>query len=232
MSRLVLAMLVLAACDGSGATDIPATLVFADRTDAEIGRLIQAASGSEMFAAQAQVDRFSDGLDPCPALAVDGSTVTLTGGCTTMDGTEIQGTATVTNPVSFEQVEYQYGQDTIYELTGFALTDAGFTQRFDGFTRIAGFQVWDADLTTVSFGIELRSDIHYECDVASCDLSGSGVELIGVGGARVSGTVAINGGAGGTQSFTLRGKDTLTASITQGCVAWTITGTDRKMACP
>jgi hypothetical protein len=81
-------------------------------------------------------------------------------------------------------------------------------------------------------GIDTRSDIHYECDRSSnsCDLSGSGIELVGVGGALVGGSVSVAGGAT-SSSFTLRGVDTLTAHITQGCVEWQISGSDRMKAC-
>ena len=77
-----------------------------------------------------------------------------------------------------------------------------------------------------------RSDLHYECDRSSqsCDLSGSGIEMIGVGGALVSGSVTIAGGAT-SSSFTLHGVDTLTAHVTQGCVEWSISGTQRAHAC-
>lgn len=222
-------VLALAAC-GGGSTDIEGTLVFADRSDAEIARLISAASGTDMFSAQSAIDRFSGESDPCPAIAASGDTVTLTGGCTTADGMAIEGTATVTNPTSFDQVEYSFGDDTVYELTGWSLTQSSFTQAFDGNVRIESFTTWDADVTVTQLGVEVRSDLHYDCESSSCDLDGSGIEMIGVGGATVSGSVQVNNS--GTASFRLRGEDTLTAAISQGCVAWTIEGTDRQKTCP
>src|SRR5690348_6817285 len=92
--------LLVAACGGGGgSTDIEPTLRFADRTDTEISRLINAAAGTDMFSAQAQVDQLADTFDgdPCPTIAVDGLTATLTGGCTRQDGTEVRGAAVVTN---------------------------------------------------------------------------------------------------------------------------------------
>lgn len=228
MGRRALVCIMLAAC-GGGSTDIDATLVFADRTDAEIARLISAASGSDMFAAQAQVDSYSDVMEPCPAVAITGSTVTLTGGCTTLDGVTLEGTAAVTNPTSWDQIEFVFGEDTVYELTGWTSTQAGFTSSYDGVIRVSDFQVWDSDVTVTSLGVAVRSDIHYECGSSACDLEGSGVELVGVGGALASGSVAIT--SAGNASFTLRGKDRLTATISQGCVAWQIDGTDRQKVC-
>ena len=73
--------------------------------------------------------------------------------------------------------------------------------------------------------------IHYECDAGdrTCDLSGSGIELVGVGGVLVSGSVDLDTN---TQHYTLHGADTLTATITSGCVAYQISGSDRMKACP
>ncbi len=229
MTRLALVSVALAAC-GGGSTDIDPTLVFADRTDAEVARLISAASGSDMFAAQSQVNTYNDTMDACPAITVDGSTVTLTGGCTTQDGVTLGGTATITNPSAWDQVEFQFGQDEVYELTGWTMTQPGFMVGYDGVLRVSDFQVWDADLTvTDQTATSVRSDIHYESSGSTCELDGSGVELVSIGGALASGTVAVTGT--GTAMFTLRGKDRLTATITQGCVAWQIDGTDRQKLC-
>src|SRR6185503_3808432 len=70
----VMTTLALTACGGGGGTDIDATLVFAERSDAEIARLISAAGGSDLFGAQAQVSQFANETDPCPAVAISGQT--------------------------------------------------------------------------------------------------------------------------------------------------------------
>jgi hypothetical protein len=234
MHRIVLAIGVAgAAACGGGGSDIDRTLVFADRTDAEIGRLISAASGSEMFQAQSQVDQYGDTFetDPCPAIAIDGNVATITGGCTTADGVEIVGSAVVTNPQGWDQIEGDFSLDTEWVLDGFGYVQTGFSQTFDGeMWRSSDYTSWDADITVDSFGAVVRSDIRYVCTQSSqsCRLSGSGVELVGIGGATVSGTVSVEDGS---SEFTLRGVDTLTADITQGCVAWQIEGTDRQMIC-
>src|SRR5262245_21578157 len=101
LSSLVVPLLTLGlglgACgDGEEShTDVEPTLEFATLSDAEIGRLISAAGGGDMFSAQAQVDQFGDTFmaDPCPNIAVEGSSATVTGGCTTLDGLEISGSA-------------------------------------------------------------------------------------------------------------------------------------------
>ena len=233
--RRVCLFVCLAACGGGGSTDIDATLVFADRSDAEISRLISAAGGTDMFAAESQLDSFSDPFmpDPCPAIAISGDTVTITGGCTTADGVEIQGDATITNPTSWDGVEYQFGEPTVYDMRAFATVRSGFTQSYDGIVTIDDtFTTWDCDVTSGSFDITVRSDLHYHCSSqSSCSLSGSGLELIGVGGATVSGGVSVDGQSS-TAEYTLKGVDTLTANITQGCIEWHISGTERGMSCP
>ncbi len=235
--RTLAAWIWLAACGGGGGggTDIDSTISFADRSDAEITRFISAAGGTDMFGAQAQIDGFSDPFepDPCPAIAVSGNIVTLTGGCTTRDGAMIEGDAAVTNAIAWDQIEYQFGQDTVYELHGFAITRQGLRQRWDGSVSIEdSFTTWDADITTELLGVTMRSDLHYHCTSrSSCSLSGSGLELPGIGGARVSGGVELDGETV-RASYTLKGADTLTATIVRGCISWSISGTDRGMTCP
>jgi hypothetical protein len=233
MQRLA-CLVVVAACGGGGSTNVKPTLKFADRSDTEVAALINAAGGTAMFSAQAQIDQFAGSTDPCPAVAVTGSTITLTGGCTTMDGVTIGGSATVTNPAAWDQVTYNYTNDTTYELSALTFMQSSVTTSYDGRVTIAdNFSTYDADLTSDNLGIDVRSDIHYECDRGSstCDLSGSGIEMIGVGGALVGGSVTVAGGAT-SSSFTLHGVDTLTAHVTQGCVEWQISGSDRMKACP
>jgi hypothetical protein len=232
--------LLAAACGGGGgSTDIESTLRFADRTDVEIARLINAAAGSDMFLAAARVDDFGDTFDgdPCPTIAVAGSTVTVTGGCTRRDGTEVRGAAVITNPFAWDQVEdYDFGDDTTYEFQQLVLADDDFEQTFDGvMARADSMTVWDADVTVTQGGLTLRSDLYYKCSNPSaprCALSGSGLELIGVGGARVSGQVVVDPDTNRqTADFTLTGADTLTVHTDGVCVEWQIEGTDRQMVC-
>jgi hypothetical protein len=232
--RTLVSLALLAAC-GGGSTNIKPTLKLADRTDAEIARLISAAGGTDMFGSQAQLDQFSDSFrtDPCPAITVAGNAVTVTGGCTTTDGVQIAGSATAENDVAWDQITYNPGSDSVYTFVGFALTQQSFTQTFDGsFRQTDNFTTWDGDITVTQLDLTVRSDIHYECDAGSgnCDLSGSGLELPGVGGVTADGTVSVANQTA-SASFTLHGIDTLTAQITQGCVAWQIDGSDRAKVC-
>ncbi len=231
--RVLACMLLVGACGGGGSTNVKPTLRFADRSDSEIAALINAAGGTAMFSAQAQLDQFAGTTDPCPAIAVAGSTVTLTGGCTTADGVMFGGTARVTNSPAWDQITYDPGSDSEYELDAVTFTQSGLATSYDGRVTISGnFTTYDADVTSNLLGIDTRSDLHYECDRGSqsCDLSGSGIELVGVGGALVGGSVTVAGGAT-SSSFTLHGADTLTAHITQGCIAWSISGTSRAHTC-
>lgn len=225
---------VLAACGGGGgSTDIESTLVFADRSDTEISRLVSAATGTEGFQAQAMVGQFDNSFDtdpdPCPAIAIAGRTVTITGGCTTRDGVTIEGSASVTNPLGWgdDEIEYDYGDDTIYELAGFAFVQANTRRSYDGvFTIGSGYTELDMDITTDSFGAIVRSDVFMDCSRTSCTVSGSGVELVGVGGAKVSGTVLVSGQSA-SASFTLKGADTVKVTMQDNCVSWKLEGTDR-----
>ncbi len=234
--RTALVLIGLAACGSDHTTNIKPTLKLADQTDATLARLIAAAGGTDMFAAEAEVDQFSFASDPCPALAVSGNTVTLTGGCTTADGVAVDGTATVTNPPGWEQVTYNYNADTTFDLAGLTLTQQGYAQSFDGMVRISDSDlVQEADITVDQLGTAVRSDIYLKCSrdsttSASCELEGSGLELVGVGGVTVSGTVTATT-SGSSASFTIHGVDTMTVSITQGCVAWQIAGSDRQQVC-
>ncbi len=235
-----LVVALAAACGAGGSTDIESTLRFADRSDTEIARMINAAVGAEMFQAQSEVDRFGDTFeaDPCPTITISGNTATVTGGCTTADGVEIQGAATVTNPWTWDQFEdeLEFGADSRYELHGLSFTQAGFTRTYDGFIVRAGdFRSWDTDLTTDAFGVALRSDLYMSCSgsatSATCTIGNSGLELLGVGGARISGTQRLSDQRVVTE-LTLRGVDTLTVRVADNCVAWAISGTDRAMTCP
>jgi hypothetical protein len=239
--RTIILCLVLGGCGGGG-TDIMASLVFADRTDAELLRLMNAAAGTEMFQTEAQIGQFGDASepDPCPAITVEGNVATVTGGCTRADGLRIEGSAIVTNPFGWEQLDdaYVLGQPTRYELDEFALiySVGGNEISFDGYVeRSDSFQVAEADITVTQFGVAVRSDLYYRCSNPSnpeCTVEGSGIELVGVGGALVSGRLTQDRAAG-TQSsdYTLRGADTLTIHSDGRCVAWSIEGTDRGMEC-
>jgi hypothetical protein len=223
----------LAACGGGG-TDIDSTLVFADRTDIEIARLANAGSGSEMFAAQSQINQFGDTFDadPCPAIAVDGDTVTVTGGCTRLDGTTVvEGTATIVNPQGWDQLEWNPSIDTDYDVD-LTFDYGGYVQSYVGVMSTSNdYLVMSSDIIVDQGGVQIRSDIKYVCSQASlsCSLSGSGIDMIGVGGARVSGTFHADTQ---TAEFTMRGVDVLTVTLDAGCVGWAISGTDRQVSCP
>jgi hypothetical protein len=192
-----------------------------------------------MFQAQSSVHQFDDPFEPdpaCPTIAIDGNRVTITGGCTTAtpDMIEIQGSAVITNPLGWGDLEYEFNSDSHYELVGFTVIQSGFRTSFDGhFTLEPGYETIDADLTADMFQLVVRSDIYAECSrSAECDIGNSGLELVGVGGALVSGSIAAQGG-GASANFTLRGVDTLRVAISDGCLSWQIEGTDRMSPpCP
>jgi hypothetical protein len=235
MKTRLLLVLVAACGGGGGSTDIESTLRFADRTDVEISRLVSAATGSEGFQAQATLSSFDNSFDaepdPCPAISISGKTVTITGGCTTRDSVTIEGSGAITNPLGWgsgeTELEYDYGSDSIYELHGFALVQSGQRRGYDGvFVIEGGYTTMDMNLTTDQLGTLVRSDIYMDCNRSGCSVSGSGVELVGVGGARVSGTVLV-AGQDASASFTLKGVDTVKVTMANNCVSWKLEGTDR-----
>jgi hypothetical protein len=196
--------------------------------------LINAAALTDVFLGQSVVFQFDEPFepDPCPAIAIDGNRVTLTGGCTTQttDPIQVEGTATVTNPMAWGDIIYDFSEDSTYEYAGFAITESGFRTSYDGrFTIASNYESIDADLTVDSFGVVIRSDVYAECSrsqTVTCDIDNSGLELVGVGGALVSGNIAA-GGTSASSSFTLRGADTLRVEQSGGCVEWWVEGTDR-----
>jgi hypothetical protein len=237
-TALALPLATLIACGGGGgSTDIEGTVTFSALTDPEISRFISAVGGSEMFQAESAADQFGDtfDLDPaCPTITVDGDTVTVVGGCTNVDGVTIDGTVIAHNPTSWDQVDYD-GGDSLYEMQGLVITQNGFSMSYDGFvSRGDNFQTWDADVTVSQLGAAMRSDLYVHCSTSgTCSISGSGLELIGVGGATASGKIHVDlEDFTQTSDFTLHGTDTLEVHINeQNCIQWSIEGTDRGTVC-
>ena len=232
----LVAAIAAAACGGGGSTDIDPTLRFAELTDAEISRLVGAALGNEMFQAQSVVYSFDDPLaGDCPAQSVVGKTVTLTGGCTNGDGTVIGGSAEIENPLDWGDglVEYEYGDTQRYLFSLFSIDYGGYAITYDGRLTIgSSFTEYDADLTVTQLGASLRSDLFFSCGSSSCSISGSGVELIGKGGALVSGAIRVAGGA--SADVVLEGDDdTVIAELAGGCTHWELADAGRGNApCP
>jgi hypothetical protein len=131
-------LVALAACGGDGgSTDVEPTLRFADRTDTELLRLIDAAGGTDLFRATGMIDQFGDTfeIEPCPTITIAGSVATVTGGCARADGSRLEGTGAVDNPIGWDQLDYEFQNDTLYTFTGFGLTQDQTTQTFDGWLR-------------------------------------------------------------------------------------------------
>lgn len=250
MSRIGSALLALAAaaCGGSGSTDIEPTLRFAELSDLEISRLINAASGSEGFQAQAIAESYADPSepgDPCPARTLTGNIGTITGGCTTQDDVTLDGSIAIKNPLNwclaFEdstgwcETEYEanWNEPTEYTFSDFAITQGGFKRVFDGrltSATIGGYI--DMDITSVQLDVAVRSDVYAERDGSNrVDIRG-GIELLGVGGALVEGHIGITSSTQ-TGSFTLDGADTLQVTMEGSCIRWRIEGTQRMYStCP
>lgn len=252
MSRIsfVICALPVVACGGGGSTDIEGTLRFADRSDVEISRLVNAATGSEGFQAQATAESYADPFepgDPCPARAFSGDTGTITGGCTTQDGVAIEGSITIENPLSWclvfnptssfcdMEFEADYTAPTKYTFDGVTITQSGFARSFAGVLTSATVDGYiDMDITSVQQDVAVRSDIHAERDSGrSITISGSGIELVGVGGALVDGQINVSSTNQTSGSFTLDGADTLTVAIENNCTSWRVEGTQRMFSsCP
>jgi hypothetical protein len=193
---------------------------------------VSAASATDGFQAQSQASQFDDPFgdaDPCPAVVEDAGAnhVTITGGCTTADGVAIEGSIELDNPLGWGELEYDFGSASTYDYIGFAIVQSGSRFAFDGTLSLTpGYQPLDMDITVDSFGMIVRSDIFMDCDGTTCKVTNSGLELVGVGGALVSGQVSVSGQTVGG-SFTLRGEDTVAVTIADNCTSWVIEGTDR-----
>jgi hypothetical protein len=152
--------------------------------------------------------------DTCPTWSTSGDITTWQGGCTSSNGVAITGTATT------------WRSDYILHGTFDAWTI--------GNTSYSGTAVWmdpllarDSDLTVDIDGIAVRSNLSISCQpepdcdnlcVVDCTPEGSGVELVGIGGALVSGTwTDVTYGDIATlasRTVTLHGADTLIADNT------------------
>jgi hypothetical protein len=228
LHRLV-ALALLAACGSEAArTDIEPTLRFADRTDAEIGRLVAASSARDGYRAQGVIHALDRAdRDPCPAVVAEpaSNTVSITGGCTAADGTAIDGSALITNPLGWTGLAYE-NRDSIYELTDLTYTQSGIRTSYDGSLRFgANGDRLAIDLIVDSAGMAVRSNIFMACGTSSCEIRNSGLELVNAGGALESGTLNANGAA--EYRVTLRGLDTLQVDIEGDCMAWQLDGSDR-----
>ncbi|HEY1553211.1 MAG TPA: hypothetical protein VGF94_00180 [Kofleriaceae bacterium] len=240
--RTICLLAALAACGGGQSghtTDVKPTLSFSALDNATIERLVDAAAGDDVFAAQDAVEQYSTSNDVCPAIGAIGQTITLTGGCTDAFGVMLAGAARIDNPESWPQVEYDPSQPTQYTFEQLTLTSLTSTQTFDGLLGLQNsLSTYDADLDATIAGVEVRSDLFLRCTAEggsqlSCSLSTSGIELTGQGGALVSGTIVDSSvSASLTAQLTLDGADTLTATITQNCVAWTISDSANAKTCP
>jgi hypothetical protein len=224
--RSSIAVFVVVGCSSSPhTTDVAPTLRFADRSDAEINALICSAASNDVLVADAMVFAFEMPSATCPG--VQGNTPV--GGCTTASGTAITGSVT----------------------SSYAGT------RFDALTvtRPASAETWNGslgfgsgpDLTVGRAGISVREELNYTCvELVDCEegmvcrqmctSESSGVELVGVGGALVSGTWVYEArdsahlvGA----NLELVGEDTLTAfggALAKG--SWRVGSRSGEFTCP
>lgn len=226
-----LAFLVACGDDGGGESP-PRQFNFDEAAESDIAMFIAIASGTHIEDAHRDIRRYaqpSNPPDPCPAQAVAGSVVTLTGGCTTQNGITIAGTATLTNPISWTGVEYDGNQNEIY-----AFTDYVETTEIAGERRLDGQIVFgqnnnpaDADLVTGIGEVDARTDLVIACGAAGCDFSGT-AEIVGVGMATVMGQRP----TGSVETMlNLRGADTLEVTLGFGaggpCAEWRVVETGR-----
>jgi hypothetical protein len=222
--RLLTAVFVVGCGSSPHTTDIAPTLRFADRSDAEINQLICSAASNDVLEASAMVAAFEMHGATCPG--VEG---TPGGGCTTASGTTITGSVTNHSPgIRFDAL---------------TLTNPTFVETWNGSVDFGNELSAASDLTVGRAGISVRADLGYTCvrletddgcNVChdTCTPEGSGVELVGAGGALVSGTwgyVARSSPHLAGPNIELVGEDTLTVEATG---AWHAGSRSGSYSCP
>jgi hypothetical protein len=232
--RAVRRGLVLAALAGCGG-GIEPTIRFADLGDTAIIRMIGAAQAFDLGDARDRLEfvESSFGGGPCPAIAIDGDTATITGGCTTDWGEEVGGSATVTNPMFWSGIVHDPERPSRYAFhdytSGFGASGS-IPTRYDGSLVVEDLFHVHGDVTIERDGISIRSALEYECPSIRCVAQpGSALYLGGSGGALVDGYFTVSGPQ--AVVYTLEGADTLTVQFANGCVAWQISDSDRESPC-
>ena len=241
MRHIAAALWVLSACGGGldedapTDTDIEPTLVLRGRSEAELLRLMDAGTGGDARALEIWIEFLDDDYDPdpCPLITVAGKTATITGGCTRLDGTEIQGYAVVTNPFAWRRIDHDPSSERVYEAHQLTLTNGSWTTIYDGIVRYSyDLNRFDADVTLSDDGMTVRTDLAYACTWPICTFAG-GIELIGGGGAHVSGWSNDDYGPGEPMGeFSLRGANQLTYRVFPTCTEWWISNTSLGHDCP
>jgi hypothetical protein len=232
MTRLVklvpfLTLSALAGCPGG--SDHDAT--FAEATPVQLERAFQAASGGDggsayiigMFISQQTSEPGA-----CPSIVTEGSTTTLTGGCTTDGGEVIEGRIVVENVPPFFSEDPDIDPEALQRVTyeDFSIEEGEEDVFVDGVVELDPVaQRVSVALTLRTLGVEVRSDLSLSCD--DTDLctpdGGAEIEIDGLGGAGIEGTWRLDEPAEG--SLTLRGADTVTYAIGEmvdECVPYTL----------
>jgi hypothetical protein len=220
--RSLITVLVVGCGSSAPTTDIAPTLRFADRSDAEINALICGAATDDFLVSDVMLSEL--GMSTCPSVQGD----TLVGGCTTVNGTAITGS-----------VARSYAGTRFDALT--ITTKAASTVTWNGSRGFGN----SPDLTVEREGISVREQLNYTCvDLVDCEESNtcrqmctsesSGVELVDVGGALVSGTWKYDAMPDPHLVDThlrLVGEDTLTAvGDVEG--SWQVGSRSGRFACP
>jgi hypothetical protein len=153
-----------------------------------------------------------------------GRLVTIVGGCTTREGTAIEGVARSRSD----------GTNVTYEFDDYRVA----SRTYDGTLHVSDGSGAKLELVAdLTFDGSRHSSMFVDCDDAGCKLSG-GIELLGNGSVTVSGTTpAINAQVRGA-SWKLHGEETLEVwsdDRPYACVQWRIAETGRTPAlilCP
>jgi hypothetical protein len=226
LDALVTCGLFVTSCAGYE-SDIPSTIRFAELTDAQVTRLAYAATGSEGVGAMDRAQAFSNNRT-CPASKLVGDLVTIDGGCSTDGGDAISGRITIENAFTWPEYRTKPDDDTLFVFHQFAVMGARGHTVVDGWYRQRGWRS-SAKIIELDFtndGETVRTELFIDEDPPLNTIEG-GVELVGIGGARVSGTRDAT--AYEPSRYTLTGVDTLelTLSVDGKAPVWRIIGTDR-----
>jgi len=211
------------ACSGGGVTQpaqfdkatpqaIERAIIAGVDGDAQIGLILAVGFAS-----------FPAGATACPSIATSGTTVTVTGGCTTDTGERIDGSVQIDNLQGLSAAQASTVNAGL-TFDHFTLSGSGEEFELDGSISLsgsAGASTMSANLDDSLLGLEAISNIDASCTATGCSIdSGATIAIPDIGDADVSGLFDNNGGS---VAITLTAADKMAVTSNgSGCYTYSI----------